>query len=175
MFRPLFAILLMQTPAPVPTLEQGAVVRVSAPQLAAAPIEGRVQIADQDAVWIQESSAAPAQRVPWSAITALQVRHRRDGIATGFVAGGIVGGLVTIGVLQRTLRHDSGSQPIRAIKGELKGVLWGTVGASAGGLLGAAIGSRFRSDRWEAVRLGIAPVVMDPRRVGFGVDVRIAF
>jgi len=158
-----------------PTLEQGAVVRVAAPQVAAAPIEGRVQIADQDAVWIQESSAAPAQRVPWSAVTALQVRHRRDGIATGFVAGGIVGGLVTIGVLQRSLRHDSGSQPIRAVKGELKGVLWGTVGASAGGLLGAAIGSRFHSDRWESVRVGIAPVIVSSHGAGFGATVRIAF
>ncbi|HEX9279792.1 MAG TPA: hypothetical protein VF890_04055 [Gemmatimonadales bacterium] len=175
MFTPLFAILLMQAPSAVPTLQPGAVVRVAAPQVAAAPIEGRVQIADGDALWIEESSAAAAVRVPWSAVTALQVRHRRDGTSMGFVAGGIVGGLVTIGVLQRALRHDSGSQPIRAVKGELKGVLWGTVGASAGGLLGAAIGSRFHSDRWEAVRLGIAPVVMDPRRVGFGVDVRIAF
>ncbi len=171
MFTPLFALLLVQAP----TLEQGAVVRVAAPQVAAAPIEGRVQIADQDAVWIQESSAAPAQRVPWSAVTALQVRHRRDGIATGFVAGGIVGGLVTIGVLQRSLRHDSGSQPIRAVKGELKGVLWGTVGASAGGLLGAAIGSRFHSDRWESVRVGIAPVIVSSHGAGFGATVRIAF
>lgn len=175
MLSPLFALILMQAPAAVPTLEPGAVVRVVAPQVAAAPIVGRVQIADGDGLWIEAPAGAGPVRVPWSAVTALEVRHRRDGIATGFVAGGIVGGLVTIGVLQRTLRHDSGSQPIRAIKGELKGVLWGTVGASAGGLLGAAIGSRFRSDRWEAVRLGIAPVVMDPRRVGFGVDVRIAF
>src|SRR5712691_3411084 len=175
MLTPLFAALLMQAPAAAPTLEPGAVVRVAAPQIAVAPIVGRVQIADGDALWIEASAAAAPVRVPWSAVTALEVRHRRDGIATGFVVGGIVGGLITIDVLQRELRHESGSQPVRAVKGELKGVLWGTVGASAGGLLGAAIGSRFHSDRWQSVHLGIAPVALDARRMGLGAGVRIAF
>jgi len=175
MLTPLFALILMQAPAAVPTLEPGAVVRVVAPQVAAAPIVGWVQIADGDGLWIEAPAGAGPVRVPWSAVTALEVRHRRDGIATGFVAGGIVGGLVTIGVLQRELRHDSGSQPIRAVKGELKSVLWGTVGASAGGLLGAAIGSRFHSDRWQSLHVGIAPVALDSRRIGLGAGVRVAF
>ena len=175
MLTPLFAVLLMQAPAAVPKLEPGAVVRVAAPQVAAAPIVGRVQIADGDALWIEAPAGAGPVRVPWSAVTALEVRHRRDGIATGFVAGAIVGGLVTIGVLQREVRHDNAPQPVRAVKAELKGVLWGTVGAGAGGLLGAAIGSRFHSDRWQSVRVGIAPVALDQRRAGLGAGVRIAF
>jgi hypothetical protein len=174
MVAPIFALLLAQAPA----LEPGTTVRVAAPQVAPAPIVGRVEITDQDVVWIAPFGGGAVVRVPWSAVTALEVRHRSDGVATGFVAGAIAGGIVTIGVLQRELRRDHSSQLASqlgaAIKAELKGVLWGTVGATAGGLLGAAIGSRFGSERWEPVHVGISPVAT-PGGVGLGAGVRIAF
>jgi hypothetical protein len=169
MLSPLFVLMLVQAPA----LEPGATVRVAAPQVAAAPIMGRVESADQDGLWIAPSAGAPL-RVPWSTVTALEVRHHRNGVATGFAAGAIVGGIITMGALERSLRHDSGPQPAAAVEVELKGVLWGTVGATAGGLLGAAIGSRFRSERWEPVHVGIAPVVTGSG-MGLGAGVRIAF
>jgi hypothetical protein len=174
MLSPLFVLMLVQAPA----LEPGATVRVAAPQVAAAPIVGRVEITDQDIMWIAPSGGGAVVRVPWSAVTALEVRHRSDGVATGFAAGAIAGGIVTIGALQRELRRDHSSQLASqlaaAIKAELKGVLWGTVGATAGGLLGAAIGSRFGSERWEPVHVGIGPVVTGSG-VGLGAGVRIAF
>src|SRR5256885_879398 len=167
----LLALMLVQAP----TLENGATVRVAAPQVAPAPIVGRVEIGDQEGVWIAPSGGGASVRVPWSDVTGLQVRHRRDGVGMGFVAGAIVGGLVTTNILEREIRRDNGPQIPAAVKGELKGVLWGTIGASAGGLLGAAIGSRFHSDRWESVRVGIAPVIVSSHGAGFGATVRIAF
>ena len=167
----LLALMLVQAP----TLEHGATVRVAAPQVGPAPIVGRVEIADQEAVWITPTDGGARVRVPWSDVTALQVRHRRDGVALGFVAGAIVGGLVTTNILEREIRRDNGPKIPAAVKGELKGVLWGTIGASAGGLLGAAIGSRFRSDRWEGVHVGFTPVAVRPERLGLGAGVRIAF
>ena len=167
----LLALMLVQAP----TLENGATVRVAALQVAPAPIVGRIEIADQEGLWIAPSDGAPRVRVPWSSVTALQVRHRRDGVSLGFVAGAIVGGLVTTNILEREIRRDHGPKVPAAVKGELKGVLWGTIGASAGGLLGAAIGSRFRSDRWEAVHVGITPVALRAQHLGLGAGVQIAF
>jgi len=167
----LLALMLVQAP----TLENGATVRVAAPQVAPAPIVGRVEIADQEGVWIAPSGGGASVRVPWSDVTGLQVRHRRDGVAIGFIAGAIVGGLVTTNILEREIRRDKGPQIAAAVKGELKGVLWGTIGGAAGGLLGAAIGSRFRSDRWEAVHVGITPVALSPQGLGLGAGVQIAF
>src|SRR2546428_11914515 len=81
MLSPLFALILMQAPTVVPTLEPGAVVRVVAPQVAAAPIVGRVQIADGDGLWIEALAGAGPGRVPWAAVTAPEGRHRRGGLA----------------------------------------------------------------------------------------------
>ena len=103
--------------------------------------------------------------VPAASLTSLEVSrgthsHILAGAALGLLAGAVVGGVIT--------RENATNNEERGLE-----ILFGTLlGGGAGLVGGAVIGSRLRTERWEALRLPIN-IGLRPSADTFALSVKV--
>ena len=173
-----FAPLTRVTAQEPPPVKVGDRVRVTVPDMGVRNRDGTLQLLDADSLVMRPNGGPSRLVIPLASLTRFEV-HRGEKSQTGKGAGigfaiGAVGGIV-FGVAaseglkgSRTGICDEGCIPAAVAVGV---VGFGGVGA----LLGALVGSSFKTDRWEEISLDQIRVSFVPQRDGrfaFGLSVR---
>jgi hypothetical protein len=158
---------------PPPPLESGDRVRITAPALGVNQQVGVLHAARHDSLIVVTDSTVA---YPLWAVSRIDVyRGRKSASGIGAIVGGALG--TTIGVLggvfvANICGIDGGSDcPDPLVVGTAGGILLGAMGA----LLGAGVGSLFRSDRWEEASIDHVRVRVVRLQGGVGLGVSLGF
>jgi hypothetical protein len=153
-------------------LATGNRVQVTSPAHRADKVVGTVLAIQNDTLVLQVEKITDPVRLPFSAITKIQVsRGQRRRVGDGLIMGGAIG--AGVGMLLGFAAGDDDPGILAMSAGDkaaIGAVLLGVAGAGLGGLLGA----RSTKERWEPVPLGgvAARIGMAPR--GDGVALRLS-
>lgn len=134
---------------------------------------GTLIAADRDSVQLQVSENARPVSIAWQTVSRFEVRrgghsNARKGALIGLGLGAIGGGVWGLADASNCTGWLCLSPGQEALGGAL--LLGG-----AGALVGAAIGSLSRTDRWEPLSIGRAHVTLMPGRAATGLSIGLRF
>ncbi len=157
-----------------PPVKVGDRVRVTAPYVRSR--EGTVQLLTTDSLVMRPGYGAWPVAIPLASVTRLEVSRGQKsrmgrGAGIGLLGGGLLGYLISSGILARGCTGESFliRSPEACIRVSTVG------GAVVGTLLGLMIGRVITTDRWEEVPLDQLRVSFGPQRdgrLGVGASVR---
>lgn len=137
-------------------------------------LSGALLTADDDALTLRLDRSGRVVRVARPSIRTLEVSTgKRSAGKTGAIVGA-TGGAVLLFLTDDPCPESELDCPLGSHTGERLGAA--AVGALAYGIVGGAIGSRFKTDRWEPVSLEDIRVNLGPtHRGGVWLSLSVAF
>ena len=147
-------------------VEVGSRVRVSAPEVGAQPLIGRVVGLEPHAVLVRAESSGTATRVALGLSTTIEVSGgRRSKAGRGAVVGAAVGAmpglLMTFGDYNTDPEYSPGAVA--------------ALGAAAGAAVGAVVGWALKSEEWFPAEAPLVTAGVVPLRGGVGFSIQVVW